>query len=119
MANGKSYAFELKCVKPDIGQYRMPFFIQYKVEKANEEKITGVLVREVVLKVFNADVKAIQSVEPYQPPKPIFKKLKFGNSVIQGLPLEKDQKLPKIKTKWNLDHYSIKDGLRKILKNER
>ena len=32
MANGKSYTFELKCVKPDIGQYRMPFFVHYKVE---------------------------------------------------------------------------------------
>ena len=84
MANGKSYIFELKCVKTDLGTYRMPFFIHYKVEKADEENINGVIVREVVLKVFNADVKAVEPVEPYQPPKPIFKKLRFGNSVIQG-----------------------------------
>ena len=84
MANGKSYPFELKCMKADLGIYRMPFFIQYKAEKANEEHITGYLVREVVLKVFNADVKAIQSVEPYQPPKPIFKKWRIGNSVVHG-----------------------------------
>ena len=118
MANGKSYIFELKCVKPDIGQYRMPFFVHYKVETLDGE-INGVVVREVVLKVFNQDVKLIQCVAPFQPPKPIFRKLNFGNSVISGLPIERESKAPKIKTKWNLDHYSIKEGLRKVLKNER
>ena len=61
-----------------------------------------------------------QPIEPYQEPKRLFQKLNFGNSIIGGLPIEpKEPKAPKVKTKWNLDHYSIKDGLKKILKNER
>ena len=67
--------------------------------------------------IFFSDVDHLKPITPFVKPRPVSKREIFTNNVEYGLPLEKEFK-NSLPAKWGLDHYPIKERLRKILNKE-
>ena len=100
----------------------MPLFINFVTEDqngpVNVHTDLNTIAREIRLIVYNSDMDQVKATKPYEQPKPVSKRKIFTNNVEYGLPLEKEnrQTLP---SKWNLDHYPIKERLRRVLNKDK
>ena len=140
IAHQKNYPFSVKCSNPEIGQFRMPVFINFVTESVDGINQTQLytICREIRLIVTNSgknkkfvkwnayyqfhgiffsDVDHLKPITPFVKPRPVSKREIFTNNVEYGLPLEKEFK-NSLPAKWGLDHYPIKERLRKILNKE-
>ena len=115
--NEKAYKFEVKCQHNEIGLYRMPLFVSFMYEEDDGVGTqTMQIAREIILKVTNSDVDFIKPIQPFERPKPVSKRHIFLK-VEPGMPIEKEGK--PFKPTWKLDHYMIKDALKRVLKSGR
>ena len=73
IAHQKNYPFSVKCSNPEIGQFRMPIFINFVTEGIDGINQTQLytICREIRLIVTNSDVDHLKPTTPFVKPKPV------------------------------------------------